>query len=303
MSRATALVLLVAAVALAGCATTDTGAEIAAAPVAAVAGWRLVVLGVAQDGGMPHLGCTRPRCEAARRGERPRQRVVCLGLTNGERAYLFDATPDFPAQVHALGASRPDGVFLTHAHIGHYTGLVHLGKEVLGAKGVPLYATERLRDFLKTNGPWDALVRNGNVDLQPNTSVDLGGVTVTAFPVPHRDEYSDTVGYRIEGPRASAVFIPDIDRWTDWDRDVRDVVESVDHAFLDATFFSLDELPHRDITRVRHPLATDSMDRLEGLGARVWFVHLNHTNPLWDDDSPVRDRGFHVAREGDAFDL
>ncbi len=267
-------------------------------------GWSLRVLGVAQDGGLPHLGCIKEHCEAARRGERRAERVTCLGLTDGERTYLFDATPDFPAQVHAMGARKPDGVFLTHAHIGHYTGLIHLGKEVLGARDVPVFCTPRMASFLSGNGPWDALVQNGHIALRDNERVDLGGVVVTAFQVPHRAEYTDTVGYRIEGPRRTALFLPDIDRWSDWERDIRTVVEGVDLAFLDATFYSLDELPHRDIEKVRHPLVTESMQRLTGLGDRVFFIHLNHSNPVLGDPSLVEDDGFHLASESDAaFDL
>jgi len=261
-------------------------------------GWRLVVLGTAQDGGMPHLGCERGPCAAARRGERRAEKVACLGLTDGKRGYLLDATPDFPAQVHALGVRVPDGVFLTHAHVGHYAGLIHLGKEVLGARGVPLYATARMREFLARNAPWSALVADGHVDLRDGAAVDLGGLRVTAVPVPHRAEFTDTVGYLVEGPRARALFIPDVDRWEDWDRDLRAAVEGVDYAFLDGTFLSGDELPGRDMSKVPHPLVTDTMRRLEGLGARVWFLHLNHTNPLLDAPRPVEARGFHVAREG-----
>jgi len=35
--------------------------------------------------------------------------------------------------------SRPglSGIFLTHRHIGHYAGLMYLGKEVIGAKDLP----------------------------------------------------------------------------------------------------------------------------------------------------------------------
>jgi pyrroloquinoline quinone biosynthesis protein B len=296
--------------------------------------WRLVVLGIAQDGGVPHMGCEKGPCAAARRGERRAEKVACLGLTDGERAYVFDATPDLPAQVHAMGARAPSGVFLTHAHIGHYTGLVHLGKEVLGARGVPVYATPKMTQFLSTNAPWSALVANGNVEFRDNADVDLGDVRVTAFQVPHRNEYADTVGYLIEGPRAKAVFIPDIDRWVserpqadertgtvpdartgaglaggefgsapDKPFDIRALVSSVDHAFLDATFSSGDELPGRDMSKVPHPLVPDTMTRLDGLGARVRFIHLNHTNPLLDDPSPAERRGFRVAREGDVFDL
>jgi pyrroloquinoline quinone biosynthesis protein B len=269
---------------------------------------RLVVLGIAQDGGMPHMGCETGPCAAARRGERRAEKVACLGLAVGARAFLFDATPDFGAQVHAMGVRIPDGVFLTHAHVGHYTGLVHLGKEVAGARGVPLYATEKMRHFLGSNAPWRALLEDGNVDPLDNADVDLDGVRVTSFQVPHRNEYADTVGYLIAGPRAKALFVPDIDRWEPWSQDIRALVASVDYAFLDGTFLSGAELSGRDMSKVPHPLVTDTMDRLDGLGAsalgaKVWFIHLNHTNPLFDDDTPATRRGFHVAREGDRFPL
>jgi pyrroloquinoline quinone biosynthesis protein B len=265
--------------------------------------WRLVVLGIAQDGGVPHLGCDAGPCAAARRGARRAEKAACVGIADGKRAFLVDATPDFAAQVHAMNVRAPSGVFLTHAHVGHYTGLVHLGKEVLGARGVPVFATSKMRQFLASNAPWRALVEDGNVDLRDNADVDLGGVRVTAVQVPHRNEYADTVGYVIAGPRAKALYVPDIDRWTAWDRDLRSMVESVDVALLDGTFFSGDELPGRDMSKVPHPCVAETMSLLAGLGAKTWFVHLNHTNPLLDDPSPVERRGFRVAREGDAFPL
>ena len=266
-------------------------------------GWRLVVLGIAQDGGMPHLGCDKDPCAAARRGERRAEKVACLGITDGERAYLIDATPDLPAQVAALGVRLPSGVFLTHAHIGHYTGLVHLGKEVAGARGVPVWATAKMREFLTSNAPWRALAENGNVDLRDNADVDLGGVRVRALQVPHRNEYADTVGYLIEGPRARVLYVPDIDRWEPWDHDIRALVESVDLAFLDATFASGDELPGRDMSRVPHPLVSDTVRRLSGLGARVRLTHLNHTNPLLVDPKLIAESGFGVAVEGEQHPL
>jgi pyrroloquinoline quinone biosynthesis protein B len=266
-------------------------------------GWSLVVLGIAQDGGVPHLGCEKGPCAAARRGERKAEKVACLGLTDGKRAFLFDATPDFPSQIHAMGVRAPDGIFLTHAHIGHYTGLVHLGKEVLGARGTPLYTTPKMADFIASNAPWRALVENGNVDLRDNADVDLGGVRVRAVQIPHRNEYADTVGYVIEGPRAKALFVPDVDKWELWDRGLRAMVESVDFAFLDGSFSSADELPPQVMAKVGHPLVGHTMDLLDGLGAKVRFIHLNHTNPLLDDASPAERRGFAVAREGDVVRL
>ena len=259
-------------------------------------GWELVVLGIAQDGGMPHLGCTQELCQSMRDGRRRRERVSSLGLVNRGlgKAYLFDATPDFVSQVHSLTGGRiPDGIFLTHAHVGHYTGLMYLGRESMNARAVPVYATERMTQFLRANQPWSALAENGNVAMRrlvADTVVDLGdGLKVTPFTVPHRDEFSDTVGFLIEGPARKAVFIPDIDQWQKWPRRIRDVAATVDLAFLDGTFNSADEIPGRTIADIPHPLIPVTRELLQGVRARVWFIHLNHTNTQIDAPDVVRD--------------
>ncbi len=252
---------------------------------------------------MPHPGCSKSPCAEAFAGTRRAEKVSCVGLVNRALgvAYMFDATPDFPAQLHALtGGRAPDGIFLTHAHVGHYTGLMYLGKEAMASTRVPVYATARMGDFLRANGPWSMLVENHYIDLRtlsPDRTVELaGGVRVTPLRVPHRDEFSDTVGFLIEGPRASALFIPDIDKWEKWDRSIRDLANRVDVALLDGTFASLDELPGRDIASVPHPLMSETRALLDGTRAQLWFIHLNHSNPALVD-------GADVAREGMAIDL
>lgn len=252
---------------------------------------------------MPHIGCLRGPCAAARRGERPAEKVACLGLTDGVSAWLVDATPDLPAQVHALGAAAPSGILLTHAHMGHVAGLQWLGREALGARGTPVHGTERMRRLLEGNEPWRRLVVEGRIELRDAASVDLGGLRAEAVPVPHRDELSDTVGFLVTGPRARLLWLPDIDSWDGWDRDLREVVSSVDRAFLDATFLSDGEIGGRRLAEVPHPRALDTMERLSGLGDRVRLVHLNHTNPLLVDPSPAERRGFRVAREGETLEL
>jgi pyrroloquinoline quinone biosynthesis protein B len=263
--------------------------------------WELRILGIAQDAGIPHLGCEQPLCASIRAGKRRAERVSSLGVRDRRsgRAYLFDATPDLPAQVHQLtGGRAPDGVFLTHAHIGHYTGLMYFGRESTGARGVPVYATSRLLDFLKTNGPWSQLVSLGNIEPRPvayDQAVALdGGLRVTAFRVPHRDEYSDTVGFRIDGPRRSALFIPDIDRWEKWDRSIRDLADTVDLALLDGTFASPAEVK-RNIDEIPHPMMSRTRELLRGTRARLVFIHLNHTNAELDAAD--------VAREGQTFEM
>jgi pyrroloquinoline quinone biosynthesis protein B len=266
-------------------------------------GWELVVLGIAQDGGMPHAGCLKAPCAEVRAGKRRAEKVCSIGLVNrgSGAAYLVEATPDFPAQLHALtGGKAPDGIFLTHAHIGHYTGLVHLGREVMAAKGVPVYGTERMAAFLRGNGPWSLLVENGHIAprvMTPDSPVELpGGLSVTPMPVPHRDEFTDTVGFLIEGGRSRVLFIPDIDKWQKWDRSLRALADSVDVLLVDGTFASMGELPGRDITQVPHPLMSETRALVVGSRAKLWFIHLNHSNPALLD-------GKDVAREGMVFPL
>jgi pyrroloquinoline quinone biosynthesis protein B len=263
--------------------------------------WRLVILGVAQDAGIPHLSCQQPLCTAIRAGKRRAERVSSVGLIDrlSGRAYLFDATPDFNAQVHALtGGRTPDGIFLTHAHIGHYTGLMYLGRESIGARAVPVYATRRMLEFLDTNGPWSQLMALGNIERRPldhDGPIELaGGVKVTAFRVPHRDEFSDTVGYRIEGPRRKALYIPDIDRWEKWDRSIRELADTVDLAFLDGTFASPAEV-NRNIEEIPHPMMSRTRELVRGARARLWFIHINHTNAELEAAD--------VVREGMTFEM
>jgi pyrroloquinoline quinone biosynthesis protein B len=264
--------------------------------------WQLVVLGIAQDAGIPQLGCDEGTCKAIHAGHRKPERVASIGLVNRtlQKAYLFDATPDFTSQVQSLtGGRTPDGIFLTHAHIGHYTGLMYLGRESIDASHVPVYSTDRMATFLTTNGPWSLLVSRQNIELRPfapGKPVDLGdGIKVTAYPVPHRDEFTDTVGYLIEGPHKKVLYIPDIDQWQRWSRSIRDMVDTVDLALLDGTFASPDEIPGRSTADIPHPLMPVTRELLKGTRAAVWFIHLNHTNGQID----ARD----VARDGMLFGI
>jgi pyrroloquinoline quinone biosynthesis protein B len=115
------------------------------------------------------------------------------------------------------------------------------------------------------------------------------GVRVTAFTVPHRDELSDTVGYRIEGPRATALYVPDTDRWETWRTSIRNLADSADLAFLDGTFASPDEVKGRDIREIPHPMMPVTRDLLRGVRARLWFIHINHTNRELEAPDVVRE--------------
>lgn len=301
---------MILALALLALAHAPSRAATAMSPV------RVVVLGVAQDGGVPHAGCTRTCCTSGRR-----ELVSSLAVVDerARRWWLFDATPDLTLQMQRMRSEAPActlaGVFLTHAHIGHYTGLMHLGREVMGARAVPVHAMPRMREYLATNGPWSQLVALGNIALQPlaadSVCVLSERLRVTPFRVPHRDEFSETVGFRIEGPERSASFLPDIDKWERWSRPIEELVRTSDVAYLDGTFFDGSELPNRDLREIPHPTMLESVSRFEAfppeVRARVRFIHLNHTNPALQPGSAARRRieaaGLRVAREGERFGL
>ncbi len=272
-----------------------------------------VVLGIAQDGGVPHLGCRQKLCVQARRDPSKRRHVASLGLIDGasEKRFLIDATPDFEQQVARMGG-LPDGILLTHAHIGHYLGLAQLGREVINARGTPVFCTESMARFLRENRPWSRLVERGNIEIheiEPDKEFALtDSLRVTSMRVPHRDEDSDTVAYVVAGPSRKLLWLPDIDKWEKWDRRIEDVVRTVDIAFLDGTFFSADEIPGRSIAEIPHPLVPETLSRFPaGVGAtRIFFVHLNHTNSLlWDkrEIRRLREKGYGVASEGQRFPL
>lgn len=282
----------------------------------------LYILGVAQDAGYPQAGCYQPHCMPGWENKTLQRGATSIALIDpvAKSKILFEATPNLPQQLYNLEQEAPSskytfgGVFLTHAHIGHYAGLMFFGHEAMGSNNIPVYAMPKMAEYLAKNGPWSQLVDYGNISLrglQHNQALDVNGITITPFLVPHRDEFSETVGYLIEGPSKTAVFIPDINKWSVWDTDIAKLITQVDYALLDATFFDDGELPGRDMSKVPHPLVTETMQRLGALSTeqrnKVWFIHMNHTNPLLDADSQaskrVRAAGFNITSEGIRLEL
>lgn len=297
-----------------------------------------VVLGNMQDAGLPHAGCTCARCAAAFEDPSRVQYAACLGIVDmrkkrdtelhGEdverhrekaRVYIIDATPDIKFQLNLLAKAlgphpqranrlrQPDGIFLTHAHMGHIGGLPQLSKEAMFVQGLPIYATPPLCDLIGQTQLWSPLV--AELDFRPipgGTTVDLGeGLTVTAVPVPHRDEWGvGTVAFRIQGPQKSLLYLPDIDAWDQWP-EADATLSGVDVALVDASFYSPDELGGR--APVAHPLVTDTMTRFGHLADRLILTHLNHTNVVLAEGSAaetaVRRAGFRIAQTSAMFAL
>ncbi|XLS30324.1 MBL fold metallo-hydrolase [Flavobacteriaceae bacterium M23B6Z8] len=277
----------------------------------------LTVLGTIQDAGYPHIN--HPE-EFEKTGEQ--QLVTSLGLVDAvhKKKWLFEATPDMPLQLHDLASNHLksnviiDGIFLTHAHIGHYTGLMYLGREAMGARQINVYAMPRMKSFLESNGPWDQLVKLQNIrlkSLKNEQAISLtNNLSVTPFTVPHRDEYSETVGYRIQGPSKTALFIPDIDKWSVWEKDLVTEIKNVDVAFLDATFLADGEIS-RPMEEVPHPFIEETVmllkDQPQSIRDKVIFIHFNHSNPVIDPRNKQRKelekQGYRFAQLGTVFPL
>ena len=275
------------------------------------------VLGIVQDAGYPHIGCEKDCCEQVSPGD---YFVSCLGLvdkTNNKR-YLFDATPDIHNQINLLekftDANLIDGIFLTHAHIGHYTGLMYLGREGLGGKNIMVYALKRMVRFLTKNGPWDQLVKLNNISIQTISNKEFvklsENIFVIPIKVPHRDEYSETVGYKIIGKSKKILFIPDIDKWDEWEKSIIEEVKLVDYAFIDGTFYNGSEL-NRDMSEIPHPSIEETLQLFSNQPVaernKIYFIHINHTNPILTNKNGIKDMveglGFNIAKRGLKFKL
>ena len=275
----------------------------------------IVVLGITQDAGYPQIGCEKECCKKFWDKKIAKQKVSCFALFDPvtDQQWIFDATPDLTEQLHEadkLQKGNLSGIFFTHAHIGHYTGLMYLGREALNAKEIPVYAMPRMFEYLNSNGPWNQLVSLKNIELKKlkaDSAIKLSGtISVTPFLVPHRDEFSETVGYSIKTANRSMLFIPDIDKWQKWNRDIKQLAKQYDYLLLDGTFYKDGELPGRNMNEVPHPFIQESMDLFQALPLpekqKIFFIHFNHTNPLIDQSSKeykeVKSKGFNVVAEG-----
>ena len=282
----------------------------------------ITILGTAQDGGFPHIGCQKEFCTLHYEGKLAKQKVVSLGLIDkdAKKKFLFEATPDLTTQLDDLERNHLktekiiDGVFLTHAHIGHYAGLMYFGREALGRKNITVHAMPKMKEFLSNNGPWSQLVSLQNIvfsDLQKDSTVLLTpSLKVTPFLVPHRDEFSETVGYKIEGKNKTALFIPDINKWSLWEKSIVEEVKKVDYAFLDATFFKDGEI-NRPMSEVPHPFIEETVSLFQNESTetknKVIFIHFNHTNPAMQINSEERKelkkQGYRIASKEQRYPL
>jgi len=280
----------------------------------------IYILGTVQDGGFPHAGCKKNCCKDAFTNPSLSKKVSSIAIVDpsSKQQWIIDASPDFKDQYHTLQKQTKSeiisGILLTHAHIGHYLGLAQLGKEVIDCNNINVFAMEKMSSFLKKNGPWNQLITNNNISLtkiESDLEFELNNkIHVTPILVPHREDYSETVCFFIASKQKKLLYVPDIDKWKLWDKDILQIIKSVDYALIDGTFYDENEL-ERDMSKIPHPFVEESMNLFIDLPAneksKIYFTHLNHTNPLLIENSfeqkKVRKKGFNIAKEGLILEL
>ena len=281
----------------------------------------IYILGNVQDAGLPHIGCESKICiEAFNKKKQYYVTSIALIDPENQEFSLFDVTPNITQQLLMISRDvfnkyiLPKNIFITHAHIGHYTGLMYFGREALGSNGIKVNVLPRMYDFISNNGPWSQLVKLGNISLNKinfRDNIEIKpNLSVIPIQVPHRDEFSETSAFLIQGPNKAALYLPDIDKWSKWSISLIEILKNVDYAFIDATFYTNDEI-NRDIDEIPHPLVIETMDLLSELSVyqkdKVYFIHMNHTNQMLNSNSDITkdvlSKGFNIARLGQKFYL
>ena len=184
--------------------------------------------------------------------------------------------------------------------------LLHLGKEAGATKSIPTFVSANMASFIESNSPWSQLVIDHNIELriiESGVSFEpTPGLTVEPIAVQHRKDFSDTFAFRITGEKQTILFAPDMDSLDG----VEQLLDGVDVAYLDGTFFDENELPNRDVTQVPHPLIKESIQSLQEFSVDypgvIRFIHFNHSNPVLHDkilESELNDLGFGITKHLD----
>ena len=284
----------------------------------------LLVLGTVQDGGYPHVGCNQSCCKHILDNPNAKKMVASIAIIDNfkKHVWIIDATPDINNQIRLLNQYIPSlqypnlsGIFLTHAHMGHYTGLLNLGLESMNLKNIPIYVLDQMESFIENNSMLNQLIINKNITINKISNNEVlrlnDSISIKPFYVPHRNELSETAGFNIITEKKSVIYIPDIDSWSDWDIEISDLVKEHDLLLLDGTFYSKEEIKHRDLKKIPHPSIVETMNLLESLSIedknKIFFTHLNHTNNALrmnsNEYNNIITSGYNILNDKQIFEL
>lgn len=267
------------------------------------------ILGTAQDGGIPQLGCNCSNCKLAHNDESYARLVASIAIIGNSNTILVDTTPDIVKQLNNLrnykapSSKNPiDGVIITHLHLGHYIGLLQFGTEAAATKELAVYTTEEVKEFITTNKPFKYLKERKQISLcrlTLNNEISFNEFSICPFEVPHRNEDGNTIGIEIKNDKTDStlLYISDTDSLTN---EIIQKINSAEKVVFDGTFYSEDELPRQK--DVPHP---PMMTTATILGyqdpKKFYFTHLNHSNPAVNSRSQEA-KALEKMNYGIAFD-
>lgn len=292
----------------------------------------IIVLGSAAGGGHPQWNCHTPASQRAwqqAEGARRRTQASLAVSADGERWLLINASPDFRQQLLATPALWPnrdlrhspiEAVLLSSGEIDHIAGLLSMRE----SQRFDLYASPSVLDVLAQNPVFDAL-NSDFVTRRPFTldqPTSILGLEITAFSVPgkvplfmerhHADNLAggadETLGVSISDGKHTAYVLSGCASMPDT---LRDRLRGAELVFFDGTLWRDDEMiqlgvSHKTGQRMGH-MSIDGEDgtlaAFDDLDvARKYFIHVNTTNPVLNENSPeratVRAHGWEVAHDG-----
>jgi pyrroloquinoline quinone biosynthesis protein B len=292
----------------------------------------LRILGTAAGGGLPQWNCACPGCAGARR--HPSRRRLHDGIAvHGAHPgawFLANATPDVAEQLETHSGLRPGAgqertpairVVLTDAELDHTLGLPRLRE----AARIDVWCTEPVHKALTTRlpltdilSPYTTLTWHGLPLDGTGRPTEIAGLEVSALPLsdkrpryaadePAHPAWSTALKVRDPDTGTSALYAPALAAWSDL---LDDEISRADCVLLDGTFLDEDEPRRTGISRrtasgmghlpIEGPAGTAG--RLHQIGARIYYTHLNNTNPLVDPGAPAHERlavlGLRVAEDG-----
>ncbi len=272
-------------------------------------GVTVTILGIAQDAGIPQAGCSCERCLNAHDNPELKRYPVSIGIQGVDGSkHLIEVTKNLSEQLRTWSKNKiegnifiPDSVTITHLHLGHIEGIGQFGKPVMGIKNLPIYLSQKNNDSIQERNDIKLMIKEENIKLISENNfrpMNDCGFTLEFIPIPHRSELGDTSAILIKGPKKNLLFLPDQDSWSETldsfsVKSIRALLTSlrVDIALVDGTFWNLNELPGRDLSKIPHPTIEESIRRL-GIkkinDPDIFFIHLNHSNPVNDHDSEER---------------
>ena len=292
-------------------------------------GVSVTILGTAQDGGIPQAGCSCQRCLDAHRDLKLRKYPVSLGILGVDGTkHIIEITKNLSEQLVIWTPDKnelfiPETVSITHLHLGHVEGIGQLGKPVMGLREVDVYLSPKNKDVFDNRSDIVLMEDEGNIRTHsknfyhPFEPKDGCGFSLQFIPIPHRSELGDNAAIKIKAEGKSILFMPDQDSWGETldyhsKENIRDFLKmfDIDEALIDGTFWSMDELPRRDISKIPHPTIQETIQLLgskRGGDPEISFLHLNHSNPVNDLGSEqrkvVEENGWKISEIGDVLKL